>query len=186
MDTTALIVLIVAGAVLSIALLGAVVWRQRERQRSRDLRRGFGPEYDRTLEEAGDRRRAEGELSARQERVGKLKLRDLTTEDRERFRSGWADAQSHFVDDPSGALRDSDALIEEVMRARGYPVDDFDQRAADLSVEHGDVIEHYRAAHAVAERPAGKALTEDMRQAMLHYRALFDDMLAVPAARRAS
>jgi hypothetical protein len=186
MDTTMLIVLIAAAAVVVLALAAGLWLQHRNIRRSRELRRDFGPEYDRTLDETGDRQRAERDLASRRERVARLELRDISPEDRERFRASWMDAQSRFVDDPAAALRESDSLIGEVMRTRGYPVDDFDQQAADLSVDHGDVIDHYREAHAVTERSGDDTDTEEVRQAMLHYRALFDDMLAVPASRKAS
>jgi hypothetical protein len=169
------VVAIVVG-VLVLALVGWYVW---QRQRSEALRARFGPEYDRAVREAGDdRRRAETELLKRQERVEHLEIRPLRAEQREDYLQRWRAVQAKFVDDPRGAVSDADGLVEDVMKARGYPVSDFDQRAADLSVHHPAVVSNYRAARDIAQRHRrGEASTEDLRQAMVHYRALFQDLL---------
>ncbi len=169
------------GIVLVIALLvviGAVAWIVMQRRRSEQLRERFGPEYQRTVDQLGDPRRAESELAAREKRVEKFDIRPLTAQEHEHFTQAWRSTQSHFVDDPSTAIKDAERLVTDLMRTRGYPMGDFDQRAADISVDHANVVENYRAARAIAianERSA--ASTEQLRQAMVHYRALFDDLL---------
>jgi hypothetical protein len=130
------------------------------------------------VKDAGDRRTAEGELRKRQERVQALEIRPLEGEDRERYATEWRQVQALFVDEPKAAIDDADDLIGRVMKARGYPVADFEQRVADISVDHAAVVEHYRAAHAIAERrDEVDTDTEALRQAMVHYRALFEDLL---------
>lgn len=172
-DATLIIV-----AVVIIAILVAAVWWYSMRQRSAKLQEKFGPEYERTVAEKGDTRKAEDELTDRQKRVSKLEIKPLAADERRRFNDEWRAVQARFVDDPSAAVRDSDTLVGRVMEARGYPVGDFEQRAADVSVDHPTVLEHYRAAHAVALRHAqGQASTEDLRQAMVNYRSLFDELL---------
>lgn len=176
--TTLIIVAVVIIAVLVVAGL----WYSGQR-RSRDLREQFGPEYKRAVAETGDRGRAEQELAARQKRVSQLEIRDLQPDEQRRFSEEWRAVQAHFVDDPAAAVRDADGLVGRVMQARGYPVGDFDQRAADVSVDHPAVVEHYRAAHDVALRQEqGQASTEDLRQAMVDYRSLFADLLGEPQA----
>ena len=173
MDATLIIV-----AVVIIGILVAAVWWYSMRQRSAKLQEKFGPEYERTVAEKGDTRKAEDELTDRQKRVSKLEIKPLAADERRRFNDEWRAVQARFVDDPSAAVRDADTLVGRVMEARGYPVGDFEQRAADVSVDHPTVLEHYRAAHAVALRHAqGQASTEDLRQAMVNYRALFDELL---------
>jgi hypothetical protein len=175
-DVSTLMILLVA--LLAAAVVAMIVSRNRARQRSTALREHFGPEYQRALEQHGSRARAEKELLLRERRVQKLDLKLLRPEQCERFSAAWASVQQRFVDDPSGAVVDADRLVKEVMVARGYPMSDFDQRVADLSVEHAHVLDHYRAARNVALANAeGRAGTEDLRQAMVHYRALFTDML---------
>ena len=176
MDATLIIV-----AVVIIAILIVAVWWYSKRQRSAKLQEKFGSEYERTVAEKGDTRKAEDELRDRQKRVSKLEIRPLAADERRRFNDEWRAVQARFVDDPSAAVRDADTLVGRVMEARGYPVGDFEQRAADVSVDHPTVLEHYRAAHAVALRHAqGQASTEDLRQAMVHYRALFAELLEEP------
>jgi hypothetical protein len=170
-------------AVVVIVLLAAVGWLLYERRRSDRLRSDFGPEYRRTVTETGDRRAAEAELEQRQRRVEALSIRPLSAAERTRFAEAWRATQARFVDQPETAIADADRLIGEVMQARGYPVADFEQRVADVSVDHPSVVEHYRAAHAIASRTSGiPADTEQLRQAMVHYRALFDDLLGADAA----
>src|SRR5207244_3631748 len=128
-------------------------------------------------------RTAERELDARTERVKGFEIRPLSTEQRDLYLASWKESQAHFVDDPSGAITQADVLVQEVMRARGYPMADFEQRAADISVDHPHVVDEYRAAHNIAERHATAGVeTEDLRQAMVHYRALFDDLLEPDSA----
>jgi hypothetical protein len=165
--------------VLAIVAAAAVLFALRER-RSRELKQGFGPEYQRTVDEHGDdRRAAERELREREQRRAKLDIRELEPEDRERYAGRWQHAQRHFVDEPIAAVAEADALVREVMSARGYPVDDdFERRAADVSVDHPVVVEHYRSAHEISTRATrDETETEDLRQAMVHFRALFDELL---------
>jgi hypothetical protein len=163
-----------------LALVVAVGWLLVERRRSEGLRSQFGSEYRRTIEAKGDRREAEAELQARQKRVAALEIRPLSQSQRDRFAQSWRNVQARFVDEPEASITQADDLIGEVMKARGYPVEDFEQRAADVSVNHANVVEHYRVAHAIAVRKTeGIRDTEELRQAMVHYRALFDDLLEV-------
>jgi hypothetical protein len=178
MDTTLLIVVGIVAVLLLLALLYAARRAADERQRSQTLRERFGPEYERTLESAGDRRQAEAELEARQTRVAALPLRTLSAQEQEVLRNNWRAAQARFVDEPAQSIAMADRLVTEGMRTRGYPVGDFEQQVADLSVEHAAVLDHYREARRIAQASeAGLANTEDLRQAMVHYRALFDDLL---------
>ena len=177
---TPMIVLI---AVVALAVGAVVAWAfMNTRLRSEELKRRFGPEYDRAVEAAGTPRRAEAELASRAKRVAKLDIRPLSPADHERFSEKWRSVQSFFVDNPAAAVADAETLVQEVMRARGYPIGDFDQRAADISVDHPRVVEHYRAARDVAlASRRGEAGTEDLRRATLHYRMLFEDLLEAPA-----
>jgi hypothetical protein len=173
MDTSTAIIL----AVVVLALVVAAVWFMM-RWRTEELRKRFGPEYDRVITERGDTRQAESELAARQKRVAKLDIHPLDPAERDRFVNAWQATQSHFVDAPTEAIKDADRLVSQVMQARGYPVGDFEQRAADISVDHPIVVENYRAARAIAlENERGEAGTEELRQAIVHYRALFEDLL---------
>jgi hypothetical protein len=187
MDTRVVIVLVVA----LIAVIGVAAWLYLQKRRSDGLRTSFGSEYDRARQDHPDQRSAERALEERKERVEQLRIRALSPDERDRFAEHWRSAQAQFVDDPAGATRVADALIGEIMQARGYPVGEFEQRAADVSVDHPRVVEHYRAAHAIALRTdrgdAESDATEDLRQAFVHYRALFDDLLEVeaPAPREA-
>jgi FtsZ-interacting cell division protein ZipA len=172
-------VTIVIVAIVLIALIAGALVLARQR-RSKQLQKGFGPEYDRAVEErGGDRRQAEAELRERRERRDEFDIRELEPAARDRYAERWRAAQRRFVDQPAPAVGEADALVMEVMRDRGYPVaDDFEQRAADVSVDHPHVVEHYRAAHAISTRAtAGEAGTEDLRQAMVHFRALFEELL---------
>jgi len=173
MDTSTAIIL----AIVVIILVGVVAWIMMQR-RTQELRTRFGPEYDRVISERGDARQAESELAARQKRVERLDIHPLEQTEREQFIEAWRTTQSHFVDAPAEAIKDADRLVTEVMQARGYPVGDFEQRAADISVDHPSVVENYRAARAIAlANERGEAGTEDLRQAIVHYRALFEDLL---------
>jgi hypothetical protein len=167
---------LVAIIVVLLCAVGALLIKQR---RSAQLREGFGPEYDRVLSERGDKRAAEAELRERRERRRSYDIRPLEAGERDRFAERWEATQRQFVDKPASALGDADELVREVMSKRGYPVKDFEQQAADVSVDHPDVVEHYRAAHAVSRANAEQnASTEDLREAMVHYRALFEVLLA--------
>lgn len=175
MDPMNIVIIVAVIAVLAIA---AAVWMYMQKRRTEQLRSRFGPEYERVVETDGDRRRAESVLEERQKRVEKLDIRRLSAEDRRRFADAWTRAQTRFVDDPNGAVGEADRLIGEVMKTRGYPVGDFAQRSADISVDHPMVVENYRIAHDIALRDRrGEAGTEDLRKAMVHYRALFEELL---------
>jgi hypothetical protein len=167
-------------AIAVVVVLALMVWQALGVRRTKRLRTRFGPEYDRTVEGADSRRDAEAELTAREERRQQFDIRPLSDASRTRYRAQWRNVQAQFVDSPAGAVAAGDALIQSVMVERGYPVDDFDQRAADLSVDHPNVVEHYRDGHRLAQR-AGEAPTEDLRQAMQHYRALFDELVEPPS-----
>ena len=174
MDTTTGIVLVIA----LVVVVGIVAWLVMQRRRTEELRKRFGPEYDRIVSEQGDLRRAESELEARKERVERLDIWLLSPAERERFAKAWQSAQARFVDEPTTAIKEADRLVAEVMQARGYPVGDFEQRVADISVDHPNVVTNYRAARAIAlANDRGEANTEDLRKAMVHYRGLFEDLL---------
>ena len=167
--------------ILIIAVLGLLYMRKR-RNATAELRQKFGPEYDRAVRKHGSERKAEAKLEDREKRVEKLNIRDLDPMERERFAKQWASAQSRFVDSPKGAVTEADDLVSALMKTRGYPISDFDQRAADISVDHPRVVENYRSAHEIALRVGkNEATTEDLRTAMIHYRSLFDDLVQVPA-----
>jgi predicted nucleic acid-binding protein len=152
-----------------------------DRRRSQQLEEKFGPEYGRAVRERGDRRAAESELREREQVRDRLEITPLSDRQRERYGREWEEVQSAFVDNPSSAVADADRLVAEVMRERGYPVDDFEQQAAVVSVDHPDVVANYREGHAIYLRcDRGEASTEDLRQALQHYRALFDDLLESP------
>jgi hypothetical protein len=173
MDTGLLVTILVV--IVLLALLAFFAGRQR---RSRKLQETFGPEYDRTVEQAGDRRAAEAELQERAERRQGFDIVPLEPEARARYLEAWRNTQAQFVDEPAEATREADRLITSVMRDRGYPVDDFEQRAADISVDHPQVVDDYRAAHAIADaNDRSEASTEELRQALVHYRSLFEELL---------
>jgi|SRR5437868_2237756 FtsZ-interacting cell division protein ZipA len=175
MSSTQMLVLLVVVAVIVIVAVGLLAKRKR---RSRMLRERFGPEYDRVVKKEGDVQKGERVLDFRQKHREKLHIRPLSPDDRESFAGQWRDAQAQFVDDPKGAVTLADGLVIDAMQARGYPITDFEQQAADLSVDHPVVVENYRAAHEIALRHGrGQASTEDLRKAMVHYRALFEDLL---------
>jgi hypothetical protein len=167
--------LVAVGALVVVAL---VIWQAMKQRRTRALQGRFGPEYGRTLDGAESKRDAEAELSARADRRDELEIQPLTTAARERYLVEWQRVQAKFVDDPDGAVRDADMTIQSVMADRGYPVDDFEQRAADVSVDHPQVVENYRLGHRLARTSAlGDGTTEDLRQAMQHYRLLFEELV---------
>jgi FtsZ-interacting cell division protein ZipA len=169
---------VVAVIIAVIAILAAFLMYV-QKERSRKLRTKFGPEYDRLLErEHGSARRAEALLEDREKRVSKLSIRPLTQQERDRFAGEWRIVQEKFVDDPRLAVAQADTLVNQALRSRGYPMADFEQRAADISVQNPEVVENYRIAHDVAQRDSrGLASTEDLRRAMQHYRHLFEGVL---------
>jgi hypothetical protein len=170
---------IVIGVIVAIVVLGVVFSALRTR-RSRSLQDQFGREYDRTVDKAGGRREAERELAERQKRHDELELKPLSQDARDSYLQQWQVTQGRFVDDPTGAVSEADDLVQRVMRDRGYPVDDFEQRAADISVEHPELVEKYRTANGIARASErGEASTEDLRHSVRHYRALFVVLLEV-------
>jgi hypothetical protein len=174
------LVAIIALVVIVVAAVGtSVVLRKRRTER---LRGQFGgAEYARAVKEGGTRRQAEAGLDKRAERVEALHVRPLAANDRSRFEDTWRRIQARFVDGPASAVTEADQLLRDVMSTRGYPVSDFEQRAADISVDHPLVLENYRTAHEIALRQAkGQASTEDLRQAMIHYRTLFEELVSEP------
>ena len=177
--------------VLTLAIIAALVvgaataWLIFRKRQSRLLRERFGPEYDRVVKNEGSVRRGEGVLEFRAKRREQLHIRPLSPSNRADFSSRWTAVQSQFVDDPKGAVSQADSLVNEVMQVRGYPVGDFDQRAADISVDHPVVVENYRAAHGIAvHHSRGQASTEDLRKAMVHYRSLFEELLGETPAEK--
>jgi hypothetical protein len=176
MDNTTLIV-VVAVAVLAVL---AVVWMVMQQRRRTHLKDRFGPEYEQALRQHQDPRAAERELAERERRVARFEIKPLTRDDVVRFTEAWRTTQARFVDDPKGAVVDADRLVDEVMRTRGYPIADFEQRAADISVDHPRVVSNYRSARVIAGRNTrGETNTEELRQALVHYRELFADLLEV-------
>lgn len=171
--------IVIAVVALVIVLLAVVVGASMMRQkRSERLKGHFGPEYEHAVETAGDQRAAERELLARERKHNKLKINELTPGSRARYVEAWGATQAGFVDDPAKSVADADRLVTEVMRERGYPVDDFEQRAADISVDHPEVVEHYRAAHILhLAQGQGEIGTEAQREAIVHYRALFERLV---------
>jgi hypothetical protein len=178
-DNTSLIGIsaLIAAAVVIVAV-AVVASRRRRAVRSAELKARFGPEYERAIQELGNRARAERELASRARRVEHIQFRNLSAADRSRFQASWDAIQGHFLDDPAAAAIEANELIKEVMRARGYPSDDFEHRVADLSVYHPEVVQHYRAARILSESMRkGQINTEELRQALVHYRTLFGDLL---------
>jgi hypothetical protein len=174
MDAWLWIVIIVA----ALLVIGFVAWTLGTKLRTDRLQRRFGPEYERTIEQAESRREAESELSARMKRRRELEIQPVSPETAERYTVEWRDVQARFVDQPSEAVKDADRLVTRLMQERGYPTDDFEQQAADVSVDHPNVVDNYRGAHTVwLSNEQGKAETEDLRRAMVHYRSLFEELL---------
>ncbi len=167
-------------AVVLVIVLVAVLYARNRKKNTAGLRDRFGPEYDRAVQLHGSDRKAEATLADRETRVDKLKIRELAPAERERYMAQWQAVQSRFVDFPKGAVTEADELVSALMQTRGYPVADFDQRAADISVDHPRVVENYRSAHAIALRVGkGEDSTEELRTAMIHYRTLFDELVQV-------
>jgi hypothetical protein len=177
MDTTnvTVIALAVVVALIIVGLIGALVSR---RQRTKKLQEKFGPEYERTVNELGNKRQAEQELETRLDHVKKLDIRPLSAEEIERFTSDWQTTQAEFVDEPLAAVQKADQLLHDVMQARGYPVEDFEQGVADISVDYPDMVVDYRGLHQIAVRGKDEEVsTEEMRTAMVHARALFENLV---------
>jgi hypothetical protein len=183
--TTQITMALVAVVILAA---GIAIWFLMSKRRTAGLRTQFGEaEYDRTLKEGGSRRQAEAALDKRADRVEGLHIRPLSSGDRVRFVEAWGRIQGRFVDGPGSAVTDADKLLGDVMSTRGYPVSNFEQRAADISVDHPLVLENYRIAHQSALlQSKGQASTEDLRQAMIHYRTLFEELVAEPDAAAAA
>jgi hypothetical protein len=174
MTTTTVVLVAIVIAVITAAL----AWMYTERRRRAHLQSRFGPEYEHTVKRIGDPRRAEAELAQREKRVSSYHIRELNAEERDRFGASWRAVQAKFVDDPAAAVTEADLLVSEVMTTRGYPMNDFDRRADDLTVDHPNVVENYRQAREIARRHSrGEASTEDLRQAIVNYRALFSTLL---------
>jgi hypothetical protein len=170
-------------AIIVVAVASVLAWYLLREQRSKRLRSRFGPEYDDTLREIGSRPKTEDALARREKRVERIHVHSLSRAEHDSFAQEWHDVQARFVDDPPGSIDEADRLVCDVMRARGYPMSDFDRRAEDLSVDHPYVVRNYRSAHDIAMRhDKGQASTEDLRQALVYYRDLFDDLLEAHAA----
>jgi len=177
-----LVAIIVAGVVV----VAVAFWLIQQRRRS-ELKGRFGLEYDRTIKTAETRGEGEKQLVEREKRVEKFQLKTMEPQETQRFSDEWRSAQGHFVDEPSGAIKEADSLVQQVMSARGYPITNFEQQAADISVDHPEVVSNYRAAHAIAEKDQNDgSSTEDLRQAMVYYRSLFDELLGAPATAQQS
>jgi hypothetical protein len=177
---------LVVGIVVAVAVIIAIALIVRA-QRTQKLKSRFGPEYNRAVKETGSAAQAEAKLQKLENRVQRFNIKPLSTEARADFTATWQTIQGRFVDDPRAALTEADRLIQQIMTARGYPVADFEQRAADVSVDHPLVVENYRAGHEISVRHAqGRASTEDMRQAMIHYRTLFAELADEPELGRST
>jgi hypothetical protein len=166
--------------ILVVAVLAWLYVQRRRRTTTAELRQRFGPEYELAVGEQGSERRAEAQLEAREKRVEKLTIRDLDPVERAHFSDRWRALQSRFVDDPKGVVTEADSLVSLLMQTRGYPLADFQQRAADISVDHPRVVANYRSGHEIALRLGnGEGTTEDLRTAMIHYRSLVDELVQV-------
>ncbi|MGA9642962.1 MAG: hypothetical protein WBQ72_16315 [Terriglobales bacterium] len=175
-------IIALAVVVILIIVAVAVIYVRKRKSTTADLRKKFGPEYDRAVRVHGSERKAEAKLEDREKRVDKLDIRDLDPMERERFSKRWESIQSRFIDSPKGAVVEADDLVSSLMKTRGYPLADFDQRAADISVDHPRMVENYRSAHEIALRVGkNEATTEDLRTAMIHYRSLFEELVRAPA-----
>ena len=178
MNLTTLNPVVLILSVCLVLAIGVAIWMYMQKKETQKLRSKFGPEYDKAIGEHRDRGLAESELQKRAMRVAKFDIHPLKAEDRSKYAEGWRREQSLFVDDPRAAANHAYTLVQDVMQRRGYPVGDFDQNAVDLSVDHPRVVENYRIAHEIALREGqGQSSTEDLRKAMISYRALFDDLL---------
>ncbi len=178
MSTTTIEIIIAVAVVVVLAIAAILIWAFARRRHLAQLRQHFGPEYDHTVQSMGDERKAVAELEGRQKRVEAMAIQPLSLVQRDRFLSRWHAIQANFVDDPSQSLSGADQLIQEVMQVRGYPVADFEQQAGDLSVHYPEVVSNFRRAHEIAQKSAqGQADTEEIRQAMVSYRSLFEDLV---------
>lgn len=176
--STGTLIAVIVPIVVVLLLIAVGAWLTTRR---RHLRERFGPEYDRTVESGDSRRAAERELRSREQRHRDLEIRDLPPEARDRYSAEWTEVQERFVDEPARCVDDADRLVTRLMSDRGYPTEGYEQQLRDLSVEHGNTLEHYRAAHDVGLRNReGRATTEELRGAMVHYRALFQELLGDP------
>jgi hypothetical protein len=175
------------GGIAALVLIALAAWRiHNKKKQSRQLEERFGPEYSRSMEHLGSRRKAESELKARERRAEQFTIVPLAPSEAARFSETWKDLQGRFVDNPKSAVVQADQLVRDLMLERGYPMGDFERRAADISVDHPEVVAHYRAAQAIVVRDErGEADTEELRKAVVHYRALFDELLEVREARAA-
>ena len=183
MDNNTMTIVLIA--VVALVVVGLLVMAVQRFQRSQRLKQRFGPEYERIVNEAGDKRTAESELEARLAHVESLSIRPLSAEEVNRYSLEWQATQTEFVDEPLASLQKADHLIQEVMRAKGYPVDDFEQRAADISVDYPDLVTDYRGLHMIAAKEVDDEVsTEEMRQAMVHGRALFESLVTRETAER--
>jgi hypothetical protein len=169
-------------AVILLLSAGVAIWAFASKRKTQALQAKFGSaEYNRTVRAGTSRRQAESQLEKRTERVDNLHIQPLAPEDRARFIDSWARVQARFVDGPGSAVSEADKLLSDVMSTRGYPMSDFEQRVADISVDHPQVLDNYRAAHQGALRQSrGEASTEDLRKAMIHFRTLFEDLVRGP------
>jgi hypothetical protein len=169
--------LVILGAVVLLVIVGLIAMAMVRQRRTQHLQERFGPEYDKTVDEIGSKRQAEKELEDRIEHVNALNIRPLSAEEVNSYALEWQDVQREFVDEPLMALQKADRLIREVMKAKGYPVEDFEQRVADISVDYPEMVTDYRGMHLIAIKEKDKVTTEDMRQAMVHGRALFENLI---------
>jgi LPXTG-motif cell wall-anchored protein len=186
MDTINTQTWIILVGVVVLALIAFAAWFFYKKKQSHRLQQRFGPEYGRTVDELGTQTKAESELKAREKRVERLNIVPLAPSEAARFSQAWKVLQGRFVDNPKGVVVQADKLVRELMQKRGYPMGDFERRAADISVDHPAVVDHYRAAQAIAVRDErGEADTEELRKAVVHYRTLFDELLEVGEAKRA-
>jgi len=178
-DTGVIVAIIVIVAIVAIA----AIWFITNQKREEGLKRDFGSEYDREIQRTGSKSDAQKELEERRKRVKSYNIIDLSPEDQRRYSEEWRMIEAHFVDDPGGAVKDADSMITRLMTARGYPMSDFETQAADISVDHPEVVQNYRSGHIiVGEHDGGRASTEALRQAMMHYRAVADDLLGTSSA----
>lgn len=176
---------IILAGVMVLAVIALAAWFVYQKKQSHRLQQRFGPEYGRTVDELGSREKAESELKARENRVERLNIVPLAPPEAARFSQAWEVLQGRFVDNPKGVVIQADQLVRELMLKRGYPMENFEHRAADISVDHPAVVDHYRAAQAIAVRDErGEADTEELRKAVVHYRVLFDELLEVRAAKQ--
>jgi hypothetical protein len=175
-------IILVATVVIGLVAIGAWFYRKKQSHR---LQEHFGPEYDRTVNELGSRTKGESDLMAREKRVGRLEILPLAPPEAARFTEAWRALQSRFVDNPKGVVVEAEQLVRELMEKRGYPMGDFERRAGDISVDHPDVVANYRSAQAIAVRDQqGSADTEELRKAVVYYRALFDELLEIREPRQ--